>query len=58
MAKRADNILELIGDTPIVKYNALVAPGSGAVWGKHEGMNPGGSVKDRICLAMVLAGEE
>ncbi|MBM3473124.1 MAG: cysteine synthase A [Armatimonadetes bacterium] len=58
MSKRADNILELIGDTPLVRYNRLPAPGSAAVWGKHEGMNPGGSVKDRICLSMVLAAEE
>jgi cysteine synthase A len=58
MSKRADNILELIGDTPLVRYNRLPAPGSASVWGKHEGMNPGGSVKDRICLSMVLAAEE
>ncbi len=58
MSKRADNVLKLIGGTPLVRYNRLPAPGSAAVWGKHEGMNPGGSVKDRICLAMVLDAEE
>ena len=57
MAKRADNILELVGDTPLVRYNKLPEAGSATVWGKHEGMNPGGSVKDRICLAMVDAAE-
>ena len=58
MSKRADSILELIGHTPLVRYNRLPAPGSASVWGKHEAMNPGGSVKDRICLAMVQAAEE
>jgi cysteine synthase A len=58
MARRVDNILGLIGDTPLVRYNRLPAPGSAAVYGKHEGLNPGGSVKDRICLAMVLDAEE
>ncbi|MBM3501465.1 MAG: cysteine synthase A [Armatimonadetes bacterium] len=58
MSKRADNILELIGDTPLVRYNRLPASGSAAVWGKHEGLNPGGSVKDRICLSMILDAEE
>jgi cysteine synthase A len=58
MARRVENILQLIGDTPLVRYTRLPAPGSAAVWGKHEGMNPGGSVKDRICLSMVLAAEE
>jgi cysteine synthase A len=57
MSKRAENILELIGSTPLVRYSRLPLPGSAAVWGKHEGMNPGGSVKDRICLAMVLDAE-
>lgn len=58
MSKRANNILELIGDTPLVRYNRLPRPGSATVWGKHEGANPGGSVKDRICLSMILAAEE
>jgi cysteine synthase A len=58
MARRVDDILDLIGDTPLVRYNRLPAPGSAAVYGKHEGLNPGGSVKDRICLAMVLDAEE
>jgi len=58
MAKLANNVLELIGDTPLVKYNRLPRPGSADVYGKHEGMNPGGSVKDRICLSMVEDAEE
>ena len=58
MAKCVDNVLELIGDTPLVKYNRLPAPGSANVYGKHEGLNPGGSVKDRIGLSMIEDAEE
>jgi cysteine synthase A len=53
MGKVASNVLDLIFDTPLVKLNRLPAPGSATVYAKHEGYNPGGSVKDRICLAMV-----
>ncbi|MGQ9730095.1 MAG: cysteine synthase A [Candidatus Zipacnadales bacterium] len=53
MAKCVDNILHLIGDTPLVKYRRLPEPGSANVYGKHEALNPGGSVKDRICFAMI-----
>jgi len=58
MAKCVDNVLELIGDTPLVKYNKLPAPGSANVYGKHEGLNPGGSVKDRIGVSMIEDAEE
>ena len=54
-----DNILGLIGNTPLVRINR-VAPGprkAAAIWGKCEMMNPGGSVKDRIALAMIEAAE-
>ena len=56
--KRANNVLELIGATPIVRLNRVVREGSAEVWGKLEAVNPGGSVKDRIALAMVEAAEE
>jgi cysteine synthase A len=56
--KRANNVLELIGATPIVRLNRVVAEGAAEVWGKLEAANPGGSVKDRIALAMVEAAEE
>ena len=58
MPKLANNVLELIGGTPLVKYNKLPAPGSANVYGKHEGLNPGGSVKDRIGLSMIEDAEE
>ncbi|NVB41867.1 cysteine synthase A [Pseudenhygromyxa sp. WMMC2535] len=54
-----DDILGLIGKTPLVRINR-VAPDrerAAAIWGKCEMMNPGGSVKDRIALAMIEAAE-
>jgi cysteine synthase A len=54
----ADDVLALVGDTPLVAIRALgrAAPRA-AIWGKMEQANPGGSVKDRICLAMILDAE-
>jgi cysteine synthase A len=52
-----ESALELIGDTPLVRLNRVVAPGSATVLGKLEARNPGGSVKDRIALAMIEAAE-
>jgi cysteine synthase A len=56
--KRVHNVLELIGATPVVRLNRVVDEGGGEVWGKLESANPGGSVKDRIALAMVEVAEE
>ena len=55
--KRATDILQLIGATPILRLNRVVAGGGAEVWGKFEAANPGGSVKDRIALAMIEAAE-
>jgi cysteine synthase A len=49
--------LDLIGNTPVVRLNRLPGPEHAAVWGKLENLNPGGSVKDRICLSMIEAAE-
>ena len=49
---RADNILQTIGNTPHVRINRLFGAGAN-VWVKSERSNPGGSIKDRIALAMV-----
>jgi cysteine synthase A len=58
MAKKiADNVLDLIGGTPMVRLNRVVPAGSAEVVGKMESLNPGGSVKDRIALAMIEAAE-
>jgi cysteine synthase A len=48
-----------IGRTPMVQFTRLLPEGSGAqIFGKLEAFNPGGSVKDRIGLAMIEAAEE
>ena len=47
------NITELIGNTPLVRLNRVVSPGIADVLVKMEYFNPGGSVKDRICLSMI-----
>lgn len=49
--------LGLIGNTPLVKINHMTGPRDAEVWAKLEGYNPGGSVKDRIALAMIEAAE-
>ena len=56
--RKANNVLELIGATPIVRLGRVVDADSAEVWGKLESANPGGSVKDRIALAMIEAAEE
>jgi len=52
------NILDLIGNTPMLKLSRLVGEGSAEVWVKLEGFNPGGSVKDRPALAMIEDAEK
>ena len=52
-----DSVLELIGQTPIVCLNHLSPEGGATIWAKCEHLNPGGSVKDRICLAMIESAE-
>ncbi len=49
--------LDLIGSTPVVRLTRLPGPNDAEVWAKLESMNPGGSVKDRICLSMIEAAE-
>lgn len=56
--KIAHTVLDLIGNTPMVRLNRLVEPGMAAVYGKLESMNPGGSVKDRICLNIIRMAEQ
>lgn len=52
-AARFEGITETIGNTPLIKLNYLVGKASADVYAKLESNNPGGSVKDRICLAMI-----
>lgn len=51
------DITELIGNTPLVRLNRLSKPGAATIYGKVEFFNPGGSVKDRICLNMINEAE-
>jgi cysteine synthase A len=58
MAEVSDNVLDLIGDTPLIRLRRVVPEDHALVLGKMEGLNPAGSVKDRIALAMVEAAEQ
>jgi len=49
--------LDLVGATPVVRLRRIAPAGHAEVWGKLEAANPGGSVKDRICLNMIEAAE-
>jgi cysteine synthase A len=53
----AEDITELMGSTPMLRLRRLAPPGSGAVYAKLEFLNPGGSVKDRAALGMILDAE-
>ena len=52
----ATGLLSRVGNTPLVRLRSVTAhlPTSVEVWGKLEGLNPGGSVKDRAALAMIF----
>ena len=51
--KIAASVLELVGNTPLVRLNRLPKPGGATVLAKVESLNPGGSVKDRIAVSMI-----
>jgi len=53
-----ESILEAVGATPVVRLRRVVPAGSAAVHAKLESFNPGGSVKDRIAVAMIEAAEK
>jgi len=53
----ADSVLDLVGRTPVVRLQRVVAPEMATVWAKLERQNPGGCVKERIGLAMIEAAE-
>lgn len=54
----AESITDLIGRTPMVRINKLARPGDASLYAKLEYLNPGGSVKDRIGIAMIEAAEK
>jgi len=53
VSRIVDSVLDLVGDTPLVRLNRVVGAGSARVLGKLEARNPAGSVKDRIAVAMI-----
>ena len=53
----ATSALQLIGNTPLLRLGELEPRGGAEIWAKLEAFSPGGSVKDRIGLAMVTAAE-
>ena len=50
--------LDLIGSTPVLQLGRLPQKQDATIWAKLECFNPGGSVKDRICLGMIEAAEK
>lgn len=57
VVKIHEDVLSLIGNTPLVRINRLCPEGDAELWAKLEGLNPGGSVKDRIALSMIEEAE-
>jgi len=55
---RKAEVLSLIGRTPLVRLQAVPPDDAAGIWAKLEGFNPGGSVKDRIALAMISTAEK
>ena len=58
MTKIYNNVLETIGKTPLIKLNKLTQSANATIVAKLESRNPGGSVKDRICLSMIVEAEK
>ena len=53
-----ESVIDLIGGTPLVRLRHVVPEGGAQVWAKCEQLEPGGSVKDRICLRMIEQAEQ
>jgi cysteine synthase A len=54
----AENITELVGQTPLLRFRRIVPAGAAQVFAKLEYLNPGGSVKDRAAIGMIKKAEE
>jgi cystathionine beta-synthase len=57
MAREYPTLLELVGNTPLVRLQNIVPDGAATVLAKLEFLNPGGSIKDRIAITMIDAAE-
>jgi len=53
-----ENITELVGQTPLLRFRRIVPAESADVFAKLEYLNPGGSVKDRAAIGMIKKAEE
>ena len=53
----ADDITQLVGSTPMLRLGRVVSPSAAALFAKLEFLNPGGSIKDRAALGMILDAE-
>ncbi|TRO53654.1 cysteine synthase A [Candidatus Bathyarchaeota archaeon] len=58
MKKINNSVLETVGETPLIRLNRLTADTKTTVLAKLESRNPGGSIKDRICLSMITEAEK
>ncbi len=58
MAKIYENVIEMIGNTPLVRINQVGENKKVNFYAKLEGQNPGGSIKDRIALKMIEQAEK
>jgi cysteine synthase A len=54
----AETVVDIVGDTPLVRLNRVVPAKGARVLAKMESLNPGGSVKDRIAVAMIEEAEQ
>ena len=54
----ADDITELVGETPILHLRRITPPGAAAIYAKLEYLNPGGSVKDRAAIGIIRRAED
>src|SRR5579863_9323130 len=54
----ADDITQLVGETPMLQLKRLVPAGSADVFAKLEYLNPGGSVKDRAAIGIIQRAEQ
>lgn len=58
MAIRVNSVLELVGNTPVVRLNKIPYPNSATIWAKLESQNPAGCIKERIGISMIDAAEK
>ena len=58
VGKVAESVLDLIGHTPLLHLSRFAPPPLSAIYAKIEWFNPGGSVKDRAALGMILDAEQ